>query len=117
MFRRFAITVATFGLLVSLPAATVAATVAQILASPSTYDGQHVDVRGAVEHLEQKVSRRGNPYVTFSLCSSQCIHVFGFGSPNISDGQTITVHRTYEAVKHVSGYTFYNEVDADDGSL
>lgn len=117
MFKRFAIPAATFVLLAALPAAGSAATIAQILSSPSTYDGQHVDVRGSVEHLAQKVSHKGNPYVTFSLCSSQCIHVFGFGSPNLSDGQTITVHGTFAAVKHVSSYTFYNEVDADDGSL
>jgi hypothetical protein len=117
MVRRLAFAAAIFALLAALPAASSAATVGQILGSPSSYDGQHVDVRGTVEHLEQKTSHRGNPYVTFALCSNQCIHVFAFGSPSISDGQAITVHGTYEAVKHVSGYTFYNEVDADDGSL
>ncbi|MGA8574239.1 MAG: hypothetical protein WB609_00940 [Candidatus Cybelea sp.] len=117
MFKRFAIPCVVSALLAALPVASSAATIIQILGSPSTYDAQHVDVRGTVEHLEQKVSHKGNPYVTFSLCSSQCIHVFGFGSPRLSDGQTITVHGTYEAVKHVSGYTFYNEIDADDGSL
>jgi hypothetical protein len=117
MFKRFAIPAATFVLLACLPAAGSAATIAQILGSPSSYDRQHVDVRGTVEHLEQKVSHRGSPYVTFSLCSGQCLHVFGFGTPNISDGRTVTVHGTYESVKHVSGYTFYNEIDADDGSL
>ena len=38
--------------------------------------------------------------MTFSLCSSECIHVFSFGSPRISDGETITVHGTFAAVKH-----------------
>jgi hypothetical protein len=118
MFKRFAIPAAVFGFLAAaLPTASSAATVAQILGSPSTYDGQHVDVRGMVERLEQKVSHKGNPYVTFTLCSTQCIHVFGFGTPSLSDGQTITVHGTYETVKRVSGYTFHNEIDADDGSL
>ena len=117
MFRRFAIPAALFVFSAVLPATGFAATIGQILGSPSSYDGSHVDVRGTVEHLEQKLSHKGNPYVTFSLCSGQCIHVFGFGTPGISDGQTITVHGTYKAVKHVSGYTFYNEVDADDGSL
>lgn len=117
MARRFAVQAAVFVFLVALPAAGSAATITQVLGSPSTYDGQHVDVRGTVEHLEQKVSHKGNPYVTFSLCSSQCIHVFGFGSPNLTDGQTIKVHGTFAAVKHVSSYTFYNEIDADDGSL
>jgi hypothetical protein len=117
MFKRFVITTVVFAFLAVLPAASSAATIGQILGGPSAYDGKHVDVHGTVEHLEQKVSHRGNPYVTFALCSGQCIHVFGFGSPSLSDGQAITVHGTYEAVKHVSGYTFYNEIDADDGSL
>ncbi|MGA9272054.1 MAG: hypothetical protein WBV67_01090 [Candidatus Cybelea sp.] len=117
MSRRSAIITAVFVFLAALPAVSSAAAIGQILGSPSSYDGKHVDVRGTVEHLEQKTSHRGNPYVTFALCSSQCIHVFAFGAPSINDGQTITVHGTYEAVKHVSGYTFYNEVDADDGSL
>jgi hypothetical protein len=117
MFMRLAIPAAAFGFLAALPAASSAATIAQILGSPSTYDGQHVDVRGSVGHLEQKTSHKGNAYVTFSLCSGQCIHVFGFGSPSISDGQTITVHGTFAAVKRVSSYTFYDEIDADDGSL
>jgi hypothetical protein len=117
MATRFAIPAVIFVLLAALPAAGSAAMIPQILGSPSSYDGSHVDVKGTVEHLEQKVSHKGNPYVTFSLCSSQCIHVFAFGSPSMSDGQVITVHGTYEAVRHVSGYTFYNEVDVDDGSL
>lgn len=117
MFKRFAVPAAAFVLFAALPAASCAATIAQILSGSSSYDGQHVEVRGTVEHLEQNVSHKGNPYVTFSLCSSQCIHVFAFGSPSLSDGQTITVHGTFAAVKHVSSYTFYNEIDADEGSL
>jgi hypothetical protein len=117
MFRRFSIREAVLGLLAAVPAASSAATIEEILGSPSTYNGQHVDVKGAVGHLQQKVSHKGNPYVTFSLCPGQCIHVFAFGTPSIGDGQTITVHGSCESVKHASGYTFYNEVDADDGSL
>ena len=99
------------------PIVASATTIAQVLASPSSYDGQHVDVTGRVSGLRSKTSHRGNAYVTFSLCSDRCVHVFAFGTPNISDGQTITVHGTFAAVKHVGEYTFYNEVDADDGSL
>lgn len=117
MFRRFAILAALFGLIAVLPATGSAATIGQILGRPSTYDGQRVDVQGTVEHLEQKVSHKGSAYVSFSLCSGQCIHVFGFGSPSLNDGQKITVHGTYEIVKHVSGCTFYNEIDADEGAL
>lgn len=117
MFRRFALVAALVVISAALPAAASTATVPQLLANPSSYDGSHVDVTGKIQKLEQKTSHKGNPYVTFSLCSTQCVHVFGFGTPSISDGQTITVHGTYAAVKHVSGYTFYNEIDADDDSL
>jgi hypothetical protein len=117
MSQRVRISAALFVLLAAVPAVSSAATIVQVLGGPSTYDGQHVDVRSTVERLQQKVSHKGNPYVTVSLFSSQRIHVFAFGTPNINDGQAITVHGTYEAVKHVSGYTFYNERDADDGSL
>jgi hypothetical protein len=117
MARRFLFSVALFGFCTALPALAAAATVGQILSSPSSYDGRQVAVSGTVEQLERKVSRRGNPYVTFSICSGQCIHVFAFGSPSINDGQTITVRGTFAAVKHVSGYTFFSEIDADDGSL
>ena len=61
MVKRFAVPGAVFGLLAFLPAASHAATIGQILGSPSTYDGKHVDVRGTVEQLEQKVSHKGNP--------------------------------------------------------
>ena len=60
MGQRFAILAATLALLTAPPAASSAATIGQILGSPSTYDGQHVDVRGTVERLEQKVSHKGN---------------------------------------------------------
>jgi len=98
-------------------ALSATASIAQILNSPSTFDGSHVSVTGKVEDLEQKTSRKGNAYVTFSLCSSRCIHVFAFGSPSISDGQTVNVRGMFSAVKHVGAYTFTDEIEADDGSL
>lgn len=61
MFKRFATPAAVFVLLAALPAASSAATITQILGSPSSYDGQRVDVRGTAEHLEQKVSHKAIP--------------------------------------------------------
>lgn len=104
-------------LFVVLPVAASAATIDQILSNPSRYDGQHVALTGSVTSLHSKVSVRGNPYVTFSLCSDRCIDVFAFGRSTIRDGQTITVHGTFAVVKHVGSYTYHNELDADDGSL
>ncbi len=103
--------------LLASPVAAATATVSQILAAPSTYSGSHVEVSGRIENLERKVSHLGNAYVTFSLCSRECVHVFAFGSPTIKDGQAISVRGTFTAVKRVGPYTFYNEIDADDGSL
>ncbi len=100
-----------------VPRPALAATIDQILAAPSSYDGHHVDAAGNVSDLRSKVSRKGNAYVTFSLCSDRCIHVFAFGSPNIAEGQRITVHGSFAAMKHQGSYLFYNEIDADDDSL
>ena len=105
------------GVFLISPIVALATTIDQILATPNAYDGQHVDVRGKVADLRAKVSHKGNAYVTFSLCSDRCIHVFAFGAPSIKDGQTITVRGTFAAVKQTGGYTFRNEIDADDGSL
>lgn len=115
MMMRFAIPASIFALLAALPATGSAATIDQILGSPANYDGHHVDVKGTVEHLERKVSHHGNPYVTYTLCSSQCVPVIAFGDPATSNGRTITVHGTYESVKHVGEYTFRNGIVADGG--
>ncbi len=117
MMTRFAIPALTFALLAALPAIAPAATIDQIVGSPTTYDGRHVDVKGTVEHLERKVSHHGNPYVTYSVCSSQCLPVISFGAEPSANGQIVTVHGTYESVKHVGDeYTFRNGIVADGGS-
>jgi hypothetical protein len=101
----------------AVPALAVSTTVAQILAKPSYYDGTHVVVSGTIQKLDKKVSDKGNHYVTFWLCSTQCIEVYGLGSPNISDGQAITVFGTFSIVKHVGPYSFNNGIYADYDSL
>ncbi len=58
MSRRFGIPAAVLGLLAALPAASSAATITQILESPSAYNGQHVDVKGTVEHLQSSIYNR-----------------------------------------------------------
>jgi hypothetical protein len=88
-----------------------------ILANPSRYDGQHLTVTGKVTRIQAKVSQRGNDYDIFDLCDSSCIRVFVFGDPSIYEGEHLAVHAVYSRVTHVSGYTFYNEIRADDGSL
>jgi hypothetical protein len=116
MAKRYAVPAVAFALFTALPAIGSAATITQILGSPSSYDGHHVDVRGTVEHLARSVLHQGNPFVTFSLCSHECIQVFAFGNPTTSNGQTITVHGTYEKVNHLNGYTLQNGIEADGGA-
>jgi hypothetical protein len=111
-----ALSVAAISLLAPA-AATAGDSIAAILRSPTSYDGKHVDVTGTIRGLREKTSHKGNAYDTFSICSDGCLHVFTFGRPRITDGQTITVHGTFAAVKHVGAYTFRNEIDADEGSL
>ena len=115
MMMQIAIPTSVFALLAALPATGSAATVDQIVGSPTNYDGHHVDVKGTVQHLERKVSHHGDPYFTYSLCSSQCVPVIAFGDPATSNGKTVTVHGTYESVKHVGEYTFHNGIVSDGG--
>jgi hypothetical protein len=116
MIRRIAIPASVFALLAALPATGSAATIGQILDTPTNYDGHHVDVKGTVRDLQRKVSHHGNPYFTYSLCSAQCVPVIAFGDPAMSNGQTITVHGTYQSVKHVGDeYTFRNGIVTDGG--
>jgi hypothetical protein len=107
---------ATLLLLASGPA--WGTTVSEILKDPTGYSGKHLDVSGTVQDVEQKTSRRGNDYETFDVCDGDsCVKVFAWGHPQINEGQKLTVHGTFDAVKHVGRYTFYNELDADEGSL
>ncbi len=85
-----------------------------ILSNPSAYDGKTVNVTGTVSKLAEKTSAKGNAYDTFSMCSSNCIHVFVWGHPAvIVEGKPATVVGTFTATKSVGGYTFTNEIEAD----
>lgn len=89
-----------------------------VLANGATYDGKTVAVAGTVSDFRSHVSHKGNAYATFELCaSSSCVHVFEWGTESRSEGRSLTVHGTFSVEKHVGRYTFYNEIDADDGSL
>jgi hypothetical protein len=91
--------------------------IADILAAPSSFDGQHLTVNGTVQQLSEKTSRRGNDYTTFDLCDASCIHAYSYGHPKIANGQTLTVSGKFFADKHVGTLDFKNEIDADEGSL
>jgi hypothetical protein len=102
------------------PAATPIAPsqIAAIVANPAAFDGQHLGVSGTVAKLAPKTSRRGNDYTTFDLCDgTSCIHVYSYGHPKLTNGQTVTVNGKFFADKHVGSLDFKNELDADEGSL
>jgi len=106
-----ALTFVLSSLLLSLPARS--AQISAILGSPQQYNSQTVTVTGAITGLRQRVSKRGNPYVTFTVCSDACIHIFTFGEPVLHDGERVTVTGIFAAVKQVGRYSFRNEIDAE----
>jgi hypothetical protein len=87
----------------------------QILSNSSAYDSKHLTVSGTVRNVIAKTSRRGNDFETFDLCDNSCVKVFAWGHHVLRQGQHLSVSGTFDSVKHVGRYTFYNELDADDG--
>lgn len=112
-----ALLVAIVAIAATLASGDPSVTPSNLLSQPSKYDGQHVVVLGTVMNIVEKTSRRGNDYDLFDLCDTQCVRVFTWGHPSITEGQRLTVRGIFSVVKHVGYYTFYNEVEADDNSL
>jgi hypothetical protein len=89
----------------------------QIVGNPTTYDGKHLTVSGSVRHVTAKTSRRGNAYETFDLCDNSCVKIFAWGHRELREGQHLSVSGTFDASNTSGDYTFYYELDADEGSL
>jgi hypothetical protein len=85
----------------------------QLITNSSAYDGKHLTVSGAIRNVIAKTSQRGNDYETFDLCDKSCV----LGASQLREAQHLSVSGTFDAVKHVGRYSFYNELDADKGSL
>jgi len=84
-----------------------------LLSDPARYDGQMISLSGALTNLDVRVSHRGNSYYTFELDDgSGRVTIFSFGGPPCPAGSLVTVEGQFLRVKYVSGYTFYNQVDA-----
>src|SRR5947209_16711109 len=78
--------------------AVAPAQIAGVLANPTSFDGRHLSVSGTIAKLAEKTSRRGNDYTTFDLCDgTSCIHVYSYGHPKLTNGQTLTVTGTFFA--------------------
>jgi hypothetical protein len=90
-----ALAIVAVSLTLALVALTVAVTlalassasVAAILANPDRFDRQPVTINGAITHLRETVSGRGNTYYTFDLSDgTQAIRVFSFGTAPCRSG-------------------------------
>jgi hypothetical protein len=101
-----------FGLLSCERAASDSA-VKALLSDPAAHDGAMVNLTGTVTNLDVRVSHRGNAYYTFKLDDGGGrITVFSFGPPPCSNGSWANVEGQFLREKKVSGYVFYNQVDA-----
>ncbi|MGB9430253.1 MAG: hypothetical protein WCC11_10355 [Gammaproteobacteria bacterium] len=83
-----------------------------VIANADEYDGQRVQVKGAIKDFKDKISHRGNEYETFELCESdECINVFAWGETPYANGNVVSLSGTFFRVKRVGRYIFYNELD------
>ena len=99
-------------------AQAIKTTVGDILSNPEQYDGKMVKVEAKVFLPHFKSSKKGNAYTTFKLENDgQFLSVFSFGTLSINGGDSVRVIGTYQKVKKVGRYTFYNEIDASNGSV
>lgn len=87
--------------------------IGNILQKRDYYDGKSVTASGIVKNMKLKVSKKGNPYATFSVDDGvNEIKVFTFGHPQIKEGGKVTVEGVFKKEKKVGRYTFYNEIEA-----
>ena len=101
-------------------AQAIKTTISDILSNPDRYDGKIVQVEGKVIAPKFKTSKKGNPYTTFKVgeTSSRTVNVFTFGTLSIKEADIVRVSGSYPKSKFVMPrYTFYNEIDASNGSV
>ena len=104
-------------LLVLLTAPAVLAqqllTISVLLQHSDQYDGKVVSVTGAITAYSERVSARGNAYTTFRMEEGGAsISVFAWEHQGLHDGLRVRVTGTFDKVKRVGRYTFYNEIQA-----
>jgi len=113
---------AGFSLLAALSvfSAPEKATIKQVVDDPASYDQQPIVVEGVITKIKLHLSRAGNSYSTFLLSddSHNSIKVFLWGhqeikKQNIMDGDRVEVKGTFQKVKRIGKYRFYNEVEAE----
>ena len=89
--------------------------IAKLLDDPQEWDGKTVRVVGEVVDLQNRRSKSGNLYSTFSVSDEvgNRLKVFKWGHPRIEDGDHVEVEGVFKREKHVGKYTFYNEIEAE----
>src|SRR2546430_4778 len=66
----------------------------------ATYDGQRIEVAGAVTNVDVRPSHGGRPYYPFALSrGSGGVTVFSFGDPPCPEGSPVTVRGWFHQVK------------------
>ena len=100
-------------------AQAIKTTVSEILNNPDKYDGKMVQVEGTIGSLRFKTSKKGNQYTTMTVrdSSNAMLKVFSFGTLPLQKNDSVIVVGRYQKVKHVGSYSFYNEIDASEGSV
>jgi hypothetical protein len=92
----------------------------KILSNREECDGRTVRITGVATNIKQKVSKAGNDYTTFKLTTSDgkdgksSLKIFTFGHPSIFEGENIIVKGTYHKEKYVSGFQYYDEIEAEE---
>jgi hypothetical protein len=78
------------------------------------YDNHRMILSGTETNLQARVSHRGNSYFTFDLdTGSGRLRIFEFGMAPCRAQSRVTVEGIFHHVKHVSDYTFYDQIDAE----
>ena len=58
----------------------------------------------------------GQEYETFQVCDQSCVSVFAVGHLQITEGQRVTVHGTFEADAAFGPFVMHDEILEDKGS-
>ncbi len=92
----------------------VTATPTQLRQNPERYDGKAVMVSGTIRLYSERVSRRDEPYTTFSLADQNtAVRVYSRRHEGLSEGMEVTVTGRFNRERASGSHTFYNEIEAD----
>lgn len=106
-------------LIASLAMASQTAKIADVVKAPAKFDNKVLKVTGSVKMFKAKVSKGGDPYITFDLTDGKNkIAVFAHGATAkpLKDGDKVEVEGTFATLKVLYKGTpreisFKNELD------